>query len=79
MFCLPKTAWPPTSHDHGNALIALHAGAGGVDAADWTAMLLRMYLRWAEDRGYKADIVDQMEGDEAGVKNVTVTITEVGS
>ncbi len=62
-------------HDHGNALIALHAGAGGVDAADWTAMLLRMYLRWAEDRGYKADIVDQMEGDEAGIKNVTVTIT----
>jgi peptide chain release factor 2 len=62
-------------HDHGNALIALHAGAGGVDAADWTAMLLRMYLRWAEDRGYKADIVDQMEGDEAGIKNVTVAIT----
>ncbi len=62
-------------HDHGNALIALHAGAGGVDAADWTAMLLRMYLRWAEDHDYKADIVDQMEGDEAGIKNVTVTIT----
>jgi peptide chain release factor 2 len=62
-------------HDHGNALIALHAGAGGVDAADWTAMLLRMYLRWAEDHGYKADVVDQMEGDEAGIKNVTVTIT----
>jgi peptide chain release factor 2 len=62
-------------HDHGNALIALHAGAGGVDAADWTEMLLRMYLRWAEDHDYKADIVDQMEGDEAGIKNVTVTIT----
>ncbi len=62
-------------HDHGNALVALHAGAGGVDAADWTAMLLRMYLRWAEDHGYKADVVDQMEGDEAGIKNVTVTIT----
>jgi peptide chain release factor 2 len=62
-------------HDHGNALIALHAGAGGVDAADWTAMLLRMYLRWAENHGYKADVVDQMEGDEAGIKNVTVTIT----
>lgn len=61
-------------HDHGNALIALHAGVGGVDAADWTAMLLRMYLRWAEDHGYKADIVDQMEGDEAGIKSVTVTI-----
>ncbi len=62
-------------HDRGNALIALHAGAGGVDAADWTAMLLRMYLRWAEDHGYQTDIVDEMEGDEAGIKNVTVTIT----
>jgi peptide chain release factor 2 len=62
-------------HDHGNALLALHAGAGGVDAADWTAMLLRMYLRWAEERGYKAEIVDQVEGDEAGVKNVTLTVT----
>ena len=62
-------------HDQGNALIALHAGAGGVDAADWTAMLLRMYLRWAEDHGYRADVVDQVDGDEAGIKNVTVTIT----
>ena len=62
-------------HDHGNALIALHAGAGGVDAADWTAMLLRMYLRWAEEHDYKADIVDEVEGDEAGVKNVTVSIS----
>jgi peptide chain release factor 2 len=62
-------------HDHGNALLALHAGAGGVDAADWTAMLLRMYLRWAEDRGYRAEVVDQMEGDEAGIKNATVTIS----
>ena len=62
-------------HDRGNALLALHAGAGGVDAADWTAMLLRMYLRWAEDHGYQADVVDQVEGDEAGIKNVTVTIT----
>ena len=62
-------------HDHGNALISLHAGAGGVDAADWTAMLLRMYLRWAESHGYQAEVVDQVEGDEAGVKNATVTIT----
>ena len=62
-------------HDHGNALISLHAGAGGVDAADWTSMLLRMYLRWAENHGYQADVVDQMDGDEAGIKNVTVTIT----
>ena len=62
-------------HDHGNALLALHAGAGGVDAADWTAMLLRMYVRWAEEHNYKAEIVDQMEGDEAGIKNVTLTIS----
>jgi peptide chain release factor 2 len=62
-------------HDHGNALLSLHAGAGGVDAADWTAMLLRMYLRWAESRGYQTEIVDQMEGDEAGIKNTTVTVT----
>jgi peptide chain release factor 2 len=61
-------------HDRGNALIALHAGAGGVDAADWTGMLLRMYLRWAEERGYKAEVVDQLEGDEGGIKNATVTI-----
>ncbi len=63
------------AHDHGNALLALHAGAGGVDAADWTAMLLRMYLRWAEEHGYKAEIVDEMEGDEAGIKNATLTVT----
>ncbi len=62
-------------HDHGNALMALHAGAGGVDAADWTSMLLRMYLRWAEEHGYKAEVVDMLEGDEAGVKNATLTIT----
>lgn len=61
-------------HDRGNALLALHAGAGGVDAADWNGMLLRMYLRWAEQRGFKAEVVDQMEGDEGGVKNATVTI-----
>ncbi len=61
-------------HDHGNALLALHAGAGGVDAADWTGMLLRMYTRWAEEHGYKAEVVDMLEGDEAGVKNATLTI-----
>ncbi len=61
-------------HDRGNALISLHAGAGGVDAADWNGMLLRMFLRWAEQRGFKADVVDQVEGDEGGVKNATITI-----
>lgn len=62
-------------YDHGNALMALHAGAGGVDAADWTSMLLRMYLRWAEEHGYKAEVVDMLEGDEAGIRNATLTIT----
>ena len=61
-------------HDRGNALLSLHAGAGGVDAADWNGMLLRMFLRWAEQRGFKADVVDQVEGDEGGVKNATITI-----
>lgn len=61
-------------HDRGNAILALHSGAGGVDAADWTGMLLRMFLRWAEQRGFKAEVVDQMEGDEGGVKNATLTI-----
>jgi peptide chain release factor 2 len=62
------------SHDRGNALMALHAGAGGVDAADWTSMLLRMYLRWAETRGFKADVVDQVEGEEGGIKSATLSI-----
>ena len=61
-------------HDRGNALMSLHAGAGGVDAADWTGMLLRMYLRWAEARGFQTDLVDQGEGDEGGIKNATLLI-----
>ncbi|HZY41581.1 MAG TPA: peptide chain release factor 2 [Anaerolineae bacterium] len=63
------------AHDRGNALLALHAGAGGVDAADWNSMLLRMFLRWAEQRGFKAEVVDQVDGDEGGIKNATVMIT----
>lgn len=62
------------AHDRGSALLALHAGAGGVDAADWNSMLLRMFLRWAEQRGFKAEVVDQVDGDEGGIKNATVTI-----
>jgi len=61
-------------HDHGPAFLSIHAGAGGVDAADFAAMLLRMYLRWAEDKGYKTEIMDQTDGEEAGVKSVTVNI-----
>jgi len=57
-----------------DAIMTIHAGAGGTEAQDWVQMLLRMYLRWAENRGYKTDIVDFQPGDEAGVKSVTFTV-----
>ena len=62
-------------HDKDGALLSIHAGAGGTESQDWTQMLLRMYLRWAEDQGYQAEIVDQTEGEEAGLKSVTLEIT----
>ena len=62
-------------YDSRNAILALHAGAGGTESQDWTEMLLRMYLRWSEASGYKTDILDLMEGDEAGIKSVTVEVT----
>ena len=61
--------------DREDAILSLHAGAGGTDAQDWTEMLLRMYLRWAENAGYKTEIVDRLYGDEAGVKRVTLTVS----
>lgn len=61
-------------HDKKNAILSLHAGAGGTEACDWTSMLLRMYTRWAENKGYKVTTVDFLEGDEAGVKSVTLRI-----
>jgi peptide chain release factor 2 len=62
-------------HDEKNAIISIHAGSGGVDAADWAEMLLRMYLRWAEGHKFRTEIYDYNEGEEAGVKSVTVEIT----
>ena len=61
-------------HDESNALITIHAGAGGTEAQDWVDMLLRMYLRWAEEKEFKTDILDYLPGDEAGVKGVTVLV-----
>ncbi len=61
-------------YDKGNALLAIHAGAGGTDSQDWTAMLLRMYLRWAEKRHYTTEILDTTPGEEAGIKSVTVSV-----
>lgn len=61
-------------HDGANAILAIHAGAGGTESQDWADMLLRMYLRWAETRGFATDIVDLTEGEEAGIKSATIEI-----
>jgi len=61
-------------YDKRNALLAVHAGTGGTEAQDWAAMLLRMYVRWAERHHYKVDILDQTEGEEAGIKSATIQI-----
>ena len=62
-------------YDKNNAIISLHAGAGGTEAQDWVEMLLRMYLRWAERKGFKTETLDYLAGEEAGVKSATVLIS----
>lgn len=66
-------------YDDHDAILRLQAGAGGVDAMDWTAMLLRMYLRWAEKAGYKADVVEESSGDEAGIKSAVIAVSGVNA
>lgn len=61
-------------YDRGNAIIALHAGAGGTEAQDWVEMLLRMYTRWAERHRFKVEVLDLLPGDEAGTKSATIEV-----
>jgi peptide chain release factor 2 len=61
-------------HDRKNAIVTIHPGAGGTESQDWAEMLLRMYLRWTERRGFKRDVIDFQPGDEAGLKSATFTV-----
>jgi peptide chain release factor 2 len=62
-------------HDQSNAILVVHSGEGGIDAQDWAEMLLRMYVKWAGQAGYKSEVLDTTEGEEAGIKNGTLEIT----
>ncbi len=61
-------------HDRKNAIVTIHPGAGGTESQDWAEMLLRMYLRWTERRGFKRELIDYQPGEEAGLKSVTFTV-----
>lgn len=62
------------NHDAANAIVTLHARAGGTEAQDWARMLRRMYLRWAERRGFKGEISDFRPGEEAGIESASLMI-----
>jgi peptide chain release factor 2 len=62
-------------HDRANAIVTIHPGAGGTESQDWAEMLLRMYLKWAERRGFRREVIDYQPGEEAGVKSATFTMT----
>jgi peptide chain release factor 2 len=62
-------------HDAKNAIITIHPGAGGTESQDWAEMLLRMYMRWMERRGFKRELIDYQPGEEAGLKSATLTVT----
>ncbi len=68
------TAMLAGPHDRGDAILAIHAGAGGTDSQDWAEMLERMYLRWCENHSYATEILDLSEGEEAGIKSITIAV-----
>ena len=62
-------------YDEADAILTINAGAGGTDAQDWASLLLRMYMRWAENKGWKVDLLDKLDGEEAGIKSATIKIS----
>jgi peptide chain release factor 2 len=66
-------------YDTNNAIISLHAGAGGTESCDWVSMLYRMYARWVDRKGFTLEVLDMLDGDEAGIKSITCTITGVNA
>lgn len=61
-------------YDKLNAVLELHSGAGGTEACDWANMLYRMYMRWCEKKGYKTEVIDIQDGDEAGIKSASIIV-----
>ena len=61
-------------YDRDNAIVSLHAGAGGTESCDWAAMLFRMYTRWADKKGFSVEVLDSLDGDEAGIKSITFQV-----
>ena len=61
-------------YDKNNAIVKINAGAGGTESCDWASMLYRMYTRWAESKGYKTEVLDFLDGDEAGIKSITFQV-----
>ena len=61
-------------YDRNNAIVSLHAGAGGTESCDWAAMLYRMYIRWADNKGFSVEVLDSLDGEEAGIKSITFQV-----